>query len=156
MSERFYRGSFISAADNHFPSVYIDFSTASLHVVITPAFQQVVSGGWRFLLAETSSISAVHLYFSHHLTIIHPAKVIFYVVPFNHSAFCILHNLLGLLGGWCVEWSGVVWRGGADCLFFTLFRECFSVHTPARLSDGNAFTAFYSWAFKGCEIPGLR
>lgn len=54
----------------------------------------------------------MHLYFSHHLTIIHPAKVIFYVVPFNHSAFCILHNLLGLLGGWCVECSGVVWRGG--------------------------------------------
>lgn len=36
-SEHFYRGSFISAADNHFPSVCIDFSTASLHVVITLA-----------------------------------------------------------------------------------------------------------------------
>lgn len=46
--------------------------------------------------------------------------------------------------------------GVTGCLFFTLFREHFSVHTPARLSDGNAFTAFYSWAFKGSMIPGLH
>lgn len=112
-SERFYRGSFISAADNHFPSVCIDFSTASLHVVITPAFWRVVSGGCCFLLAETSSVSAVHLYFSHHLAIIHPAKVMFYVVLFNHSAFCISHNLLGLLGVVVVVVCGVGWRGKA-------------------------------------------